>query len=124
MVSTLIYDIISQVYVREDIPSGELNEFDLEDSVEEVFVEINLRKSKWILLAVYKPLTLSRTKCFEAIGNALNYYSKNYQISFVMDDLNTLETEDVLHDFLEERDLKNLVKFPTCFKSTTKPDCY
>ena len=122
MVSTLIYDIISQV--REDIPSRELNEFDLEDSVEEVFVEINLRKSKWILLAAYKPPTLSRTKCFEAIGNALNYYSKKYQQFFVMVALNTLESEDVLQDFLEERDLKNLVRCPTCFKSTIKPDCY
>ena len=27
----------------------------------------------------------------------------------------------MLQDFLEERDLRNLVKFPTCFKSTTNP---
>ena len=38
-----------------------------------------------------------------------------------MDDLNTLESEDVLQDFLEERDLKNFVTFSTCFKSTMNP---
>ena len=39
------------IYVKEDIPSGELKEFDLQVNLEEVFVEINLRKSKWLLLA-------------------------------------------------------------------------
>ena len=36
------------VYVREDIPSRKLKEFDLEDNVEGVFVKINLSKSEWL----------------------------------------------------------------------------
>ena len=47
------------VYVREDIPSRELKEFDLEDNIEGVFVEINLRKSKWLLLAALKQNVLT-----------------------------------------------------------------
>ena len=74
-----------------------------------------------ILLAAHKPPSLPKTKCFDAICNALDYYCKKYQNFLVMGDLNTLESEDVLQDFLEERDLKNLVKFLTCFKSTTNP---
>ena len=59
--------------------SRELKEFDLEDNVKGVFVETNLRKSKWLLLAAYKPPSFSKTKCFDPIGNALDYCSKKYQ---------------------------------------------
>ena len=64
------------IYVKEDIPSGELKEFDLQVNLEGVFVEINLRKSKWLLLAAYKPPSLLKGKCFDAIGNNVDYYSK------------------------------------------------
>ena len=55
-----------------------MKEFGLEDNVEGVFVDINWRKSKWLLLAAYKPPSLSKTKCFDAMGNALDYYNKEY----------------------------------------------
>ena len=35
-----------------------------------------------------------------------------------MGDLNALDTDEVLSDFLEEHFLYNLVNFPTCYKST------
>ena len=35
-----------------------------------------------------------------------------------MGDLNTLDTDEVLSDILEELFLYNLVNFPTCYKST------
>ena len=38
-----------------------------------------------------------------------------------MGDLNTLDTDEVLSDFLEEHFLYNLVNFPTCYKSTDNP---
>ena len=39
----------------------------------------------------------------------------------IMGDLNAIDSEGVLSDFLEERELSNLVNFPTCFKSDTNP---
>ena len=89
------------VYVREYIPSRELKYFGLKDNVEEVFVEINLRKSKWLLLAAYKPPSLSKIKLFDVIGNALDYYSKKYHHFLVIGDLTTLEFEDGLQDSLK-----------------------
>ena len=38
-----------------------------------------------------------------------------------MGDLNALDTDEVLSDFLEEHFLYNLVNFPTCYKSTDNP---
>ena len=36
-------------------------------------------------------------------------------------DLNTLDTDEVQSDFLEEQFLYNLVNFPICYKSTDNP---
>ena len=38
-----------------------------------------------------------------------------------MEDLNTLDTEEVPFDFLEEHYLFNLVNFTTCYKSVENP---
>ena len=41
-----------------------------------------------------------------------------------MKKLSTLDTVEVLSDFLEEHILSNLVKFPTCFKSVDIPTSF
>ena len=46
------------VYVREDIPSKEVISTALDPNIEGLFIEINLKKSKWILFATYKPPSL------------------------------------------------------------------
>ena len=103
------------VYVRDDIPSEEINNFDIGVGTEGIFVELNFRKSKWLLLAAYKPPDVSKVNCFDNITKALDFYSNTYENVIVMGDLNTLNSEDVLSDFLEEHFLSNLVIFPTCY---------
>ena len=44
------------IYVREDIPSKQLTKHKLPDDIEEIFVEINLRKVKYQLFRFYHPL--------------------------------------------------------------------
>ena len=43
------------VFVREDIPSKELTALKFREDINELFIEINLRKSNWLLFATYKP---------------------------------------------------------------------
>ena len=38
------------VYVREDIPSRKLDQCKLDDAIRGIFIEINLRKSKWLMI--------------------------------------------------------------------------
>ena len=39
----------------------------------------------------------------------------------MMGDINTTETDEKLVEFLEDRELSNLVHFPTCFMSEANP---
>ena len=43
------------VYVRSDIPCKQLNKHGFSNNIEGIFVEINFRKSKWLLLGTYHP---------------------------------------------------------------------
>ena len=48
------------LFVREEIPSKNLSEYKPNSSVENIFIEINLRSKKWLLSRSYNPnLTLS-----------------------------------------------------------------
>ena len=44
------------IYIREDIPSKLLADHKLPHDIEGIFVELNLRKKKWLLFGSYHPL--------------------------------------------------------------------
>ena len=76
------------VFIREDIPSRKLDMFNFSIGIEGLFIEINLRKSKWLLLATYKPPSLSKHDFFNHVGKALDFYGAKYENFIVMGDLN------------------------------------
>ena len=109
------------VYVRDNIPSKEVNTFEIEGNTEGIFIELNIRKSKWLLLATYKPPDISKTDCLDMMSKALDFHSAKYQNFIIMGDLNIPDTDEDLFEFLEGHNLSNLVNFPTCFKSVENP---
>ena len=75
-----------------------------------MFIEINLRKCKWLLLGTYHPPSQSDKYYFEQIGTALDVYNMNYDKMLLVGDFNAEEYEKYLGSFLYDYDLKNLVK--------------
>ena len=53
-------------YVREDIPSKILNKHLFSNDIEGIFVEINFRKSKWLLCGTYQPPSQSDHYYFDS----------------------------------------------------------
>ena len=78
-------------FVRGDIPSRELTTVKFRENVEGLFIEINLRKSKWLLFAMYKPPSLSKEKFFYITCNALDVYGKTYDNVILIGDFNTMD---------------------------------
>ena len=70
------------IYVREDIPSKELNEHNFPDDIEGIFVEINFRKSKWLLFGSYHPPNQSDEYYFNKVSNSLDIYIYLNMINF------------------------------------------
>ena len=43
------------LYIREDIPSKSLTEIKLDNEIENIFIEINLRSKNWLISGSYNP---------------------------------------------------------------------
>ena len=67
------------VFNREDILSRKLDMFNFSIGIEGLCIEINL-KSKWLILATYKPPFLSKHDFFNHVGKALDFYGVNTTI--------------------------------------------
>ena len=68
------------LFIREDIPSRKLPTIDGFPDFEGLFIEIKLRKSKWLLLATNKPPSFSKDYYFALINKALDAYSSKLKI--------------------------------------------
>ena len=70
------------IYVREDIPSKELKRHTFPNDIEGIFIEINIRKQKWLVLGTYHPPSQPDMYYFHQLGNALDIYNQIYEKLF------------------------------------------
>ena len=106
--------------IREDIPSR-LTEKEVQNNVKYFFVEINLRKRKWLLYCSYNPHKSSISNHVEVLRMELDIHSSNYENILLLVDLNAEMIDPSLKEFCNLYSLKNLIKNPTCFKNPDNP---
>ena len=105
------------IYIREDIPSILLKKHNFPVDIEGMFIEINLRKTKWVRFGTYHPPSQPDNYYFDSVSNALDLYNQHYEKKLLTGDFNSEDTEPRLSELLYEYDLKNIVKDKTCFKN-------
>ena len=114
------------IYVREDIPSDILTKHYAPTNIEAIFVEINLRKNKLLLVGTYHSTNKKHgqrdDEYFRQIGFALDVYSR-FDKFLLAGDVNVPEDDINIAEFMTDYHAKNLVKEPTCFKSMDNPSC-
>ena len=86
------------IFTRDDIPNRVLTKHVFPDDIEGLFIELNFRKTKWLLFGTYHPPTQSDSYYFNNLDKALNLYS-HYDKKLLVGDFNT-EGSDVLSIFL------------------------
>ena len=104
------------LYVREDIPSKNINIKDLAQDIECLFVEINLYKKKWLIGGVYNPCKTMISSYLDHLSNCVDNCLPKYDNIILLGDFNSEMTETELSNFCEVYNMKNLVKEPTCYK--------
>ncbi len=110
------------IYIKNDIIFRELKSFNFDDDIECICFEINLRGKKWALFSIYRPPSQSQEHFFKNLGKAVDHFSEKYENFLMFGDFNTIETDQQIHDFMNNYSLKNLVKEPTCYKGEN-PRC-
>ena len=111
------------IFVRDDIPCKQLKRHTIPGDIEGIFVEINLRKTKWLLFGSYHPPSQSDSYFFDCVAKGLDLYYPDYDKFLLVGDFNAQDTEPILCNFMNQYNAKNLVKDKTCFKSIENPSC-
>ena len=79
-------------------------------------IELNLRKSKWLLLNVYKPPKQKATYFFERLTECIIFFS-TYDSIIVIGDMNLELDSFEMSNFIQYHSLYNHMKEKTCWKS-------
>ena len=109
------------LYVKDSIASKQLNSHKENIHVEAIYLEIYIRKRKWLIIGTYKPPSQRDSIFLENLLNNLYTYLKDYDNILLLGDFNmTPENTNVQH-FPDSFNLENLIHESTCFKGL--PNC-
>ena len=111
------------IFVRDDIPSKEIKISFLPSDIECLFIEINIRKTKWLIVDCYHPPSQNDNYFFYDLSKVLDSLNSNYEKFLLVGDLNSEDHETEITNFLNNHEAKNIVKQKTCFKNVFNPSC-
>ena len=111
------------LYVRDNILSRLLTDFEIKDNLELFFVKVNIRKKKWLLGCSYNPHKSNISNHLHHLNKGLCVYLKSYNYILIMRDLNSEVSENCLNGLCNVNSLKTLNRGPSCFKNPNNPSC-
>ena len=109
------------VHVRDDIP------FKLipmgSSTIESFFIELELRKKKWLLCCSYNAHRRFISNHLIDTGKNLDLLSTNYDNILLLVDFNAEVENNFLKEFCNLYGMKSLIRVPTCYKNRANPTC-
>ena len=63
------------VYVNSDSPSRQITTFTFDTDMQIILIELNLRKHKWLICAIYRPPRQNLKLFHDNLSNAIDFYS-------------------------------------------------
>ena len=104
------------VYVKSLIPSRCLSCENLCNSIQDVHLEINLRKEKWLVISIYRPPLQNLEYFLNKLTKMIDFFADTYENYLIMGDFNIEQSDPSLKTFLNSSKLYNLITSNTCFK--------
>ena len=112
------------IYIREDIPCRDLAKYYFSNNkpniFEGIFLEINLRKTKWLLFGGYNPVKIN-IDSLQTLSSILDKHLPKYDNIILLGDFNAEIVDSSMQQFCETYHRTNLIKDPTCFKNPLNP---
>ena len=96
------------ISIREGVPSKKLLKHTLPSDVEALFIEVNLRSIKFLLVGTYHPPSQNDKYYFECINKALDLYAATYEKVLLAGDFNAKLLKNVAVTFFSKMILKTL----------------
>ena len=94
-----------------------LNKYSTRQDLEILVLELKPSKTKWLVIGIYKPPSLSDVIFTSEIGNILTFYRSTLDNILLMVDFNMTPNNPKLCELIADHELCTLISEPTCFKS-------
>ena len=108
-------------FIRDDLPCKELKLHTLPNDIEAIFIEITIRKVKYLIMGAYNPHKDKISYFLKHVSEELDKFLSSYENIILLGDFNSSVSERDMKDFCEVYNLDNLIKGPTCFKNPSNP---
>ena len=76
------------LYVSEEIPSRELTRHTCPNDIQNIVIELNLRKQKWLVIAIYHPPSQGESYFLDCLSDIIDQYSSKYDRIVCIGDFN------------------------------------
>ena len=108
------------IFVREGIPTKPLKTTFTQEGL---FIEVNLKKQKWLLFGGYNPAKSLISTFLSELSLVLDQLLISYENLIIMGDFNAETSEVAMKEFCKTYNFASLIKEPTCYKSVDNPSC-
>ena len=95
--------------------------FTLDKETEAIYLDINIRLRKWLIVGLYKPSSQNNSWFLENMSKNLSKYLDSYENITLLTDFNMTPEDKNLQHFTDTFSLEHLINEPTCFKRS--PSC-
>ena len=106
------------MFVKENIPCKVVSTFHFSEECEIISINFNISNKKWLLLGIHNPPSQNEVLFVEQVKLALNTHSTSYENFLLLGEFNMTAENSKQQDLTDAFCLENLIKEPTCFKST------
>ena len=108
-------------FVRDDLSCHELLSHKLPINYECTFLEMTIRKTKWLIVGGCNPHKENISYFLKYVSREMDKYLLKYENLLLLGDWNSAVTEKEMKDFCLRYGLENLIKVPTCYKNPENP---
>ena len=105
-------------FLRDDLPCRELKSL---TNIEGTFIELTIRKSKWLIMGGYNPHKENISSFLGHVSKELDKLLPCYENLLLLGDFNSEMSEKPMEEFCGMYNLENLIKGPTCYKNASNP---
>ena len=89
---------------------------DFPSDIQMIPVEVNIKKQKWLVIAIYKPPSQCKNYFITELTKILDKCRGSYENTVILEDFNMQPTYQILETFLKDNSFANLIKSNTSFK--------
>ena len=104
------------LYINENIPFKIIQNSSLPPTLEDLLIEINLGRCKFLLIGLYKPPSVPEKEFLLHLNKAHNFLSTKYENITLIGNFNMQPGNKNLKDFCDLSQLEHLILKPTFIK--------